>query len=558
MPAREGSGVSLSGLTAVDAIARILRAEGTEHVSCFPHAPLIDACVAAGIRPIVARSERVVVNIADGFSRAAGDGRVGVCVVQREAGIENAFAGVAQAYADSIPILVMPSAEPLRREGVPPGFDPVDHFSGVTKWAATVNTADRVPELMRRAFAALRCGRPGPVLLSLPNDVAVQAIDGPARYQPVPRWRAGPDPSAVCKAVDFLFSAERPVVLAGAGVHAAGAHVRLLRLVERLRLPVATTMNGKGAIPENHPLALGVGGLSATAMVDHFLRRADLVLAVGTSLTRWWMAAPLPPGVPIVQCTVDERDLGKDYAIDHAVLGDAALVLDALDDEARARLQGGRVHSAADPTEELAAVRESWRAEWEPLLSSDEVPINPYRVVRELMLGLDRERAIVTHESGFPRDQMAPFYESLTPLGYVGWGHSTQLGYSLGLAMGMKLAQPDRPVVNVMGDASIGMVGMDVETAVRSRTGIVTVVLNNGVMTGYEAHMPLASERYGAKALGGDYAAVATALGAHAARISTPGEIRPALERAVDEAASGRPSVLEILTREETRIPTYW
>ena len=176
----------------------------------------------------------------------------------------------------------------------------------------------------------------------------------------------------------------------------------------------------------------------------------------------------------------------------------------------------------------------------------------------ELMLGLDRERAIVTHESGFPRDQMAPFYESLTPLGYVGWGHSTQLGYSLGLAIGMKLAQPDRPVINVMGDAAVGMVGMDIETAVRSGTGIVTVVLNNGVMTGYEAHMPLAAERYDAKVLGGDYAAVGAALGAHAERIAEPAEIGPALQRALQEADSGRPSVLEILTREETRVPTYW
>jgi thiamine pyrophosphate-dependent acetolactate synthase large subunit-like protein len=535
-----------------------LRAEGTEHFSCFPHAPLIDACVAAGIRPVVARSERVAVNIADGSSRACGGGRVGVCVVQREAGIENSFAGVAQAYADSIPILVLPSAEPLRREGVPPGFDPVEHFAGVTKWAATVNAADRVPELMRRAFTALRCGRPGPVLLSLPNDVAAQTIDGVAHYEPVPRWRAGADAGAVRRAVDLLFSAERPVVLAGSGVHAAGAHAGLLRLVERLRLPVATTMNGKGAIRESHPLALGVGGLSATAMVDHFLRRADLVLAVGTSLTRWWMAAPVPAGVPIVQCTIDERDLGKDYAIDDAVLGDAALVLDALDEEAQRRLDAGRAPAAADPADEIASVRAAWLAEWEPLLSSDEIPINPYRVVRELMLGLDRGRAIVTHESGFPRDQMAPFFESVTPLGYVGWGHSTQLGYSLGLAMGMKLAHPDRPVVNVMGDAAVGMVGMDIETAVRTGIGIVTVVLNNGVMTGYEAHMPLASERHGAKELGGEYAAIGAALGAHAQRVSEPAAVRPALERAVNEAASGRPSVLEILTREETRIPTFW
>jgi thiamine pyrophosphate-dependent acetolactate synthase large subunit-like protein len=546
-------------MTAKAAIARILQAEGVEFLSCFPESPLIDACAVEGIRPVIARSERVVVNIADGFSRAARGGRVGVCAIQHDAGIENAFAGVAQAYADSVPILVLPGYGERRRQHVPPFFDAVENFRGVTKWAAQINMAERVPELLRRAFVALRTGRKGPVLLELPADVADEELpDEPLRYMPVARPRTGPDPADVARAVDLLFEAERPIILAGAGVHAAEAEDSLKALAELLRIPVMTSMNGKGALAEDHPLALGMAGLSATAMVDHFLRQADVVLAVGSSLTRWWMAAPIPDGCRLIQCTIDERDLAKDYSIEHAVLGDARIVLDALTAEADRRLEDGRRPLATDPVAEILEVKRAWLARWRPLLDSDEVPLNPYRVVRELAGVLDRRRSIVTHESGFVREQLAPFFESLTPLGYVGWGHSTQLGYSLGLALGMKLARPEHTVVNVMGDAGFGMVGMDLETASRCQIGILTVVLKNSVMAGYEAYLPIAADRYGAKHLGGEYAQIAEALGAYAERVECAEEIRPAIVRGLEQTRIGRPALLEMITREETRIPVYW
>jgi acetolactate synthase-1/2/3 large subunit len=550
----------MAAVTAKAAIARILKLEGVEFVSCFPENPVIDACAAEGIRPVIARSERVVVNIADGFSRVARGGRIGVCTMQHDAGIENAFAGVAQAYADSVPVLVLPGAPELSRQHVPPFFDAASSLRSVTKWAAQINAAERVPELMRRAFVALRTGRPGPVLLELPSDVANQELpdEGGFAYAAVPRHRTGPDPADVARAVDLLFAAERPVILAGGGVHAAEAEEELRSLAELLRVPVMTSMNGKGAIPENHALSLGTAGLSATAMLDHFLRRADMLLAVGSSLTRWWMAAPIPDGCRVVQSTIDERDLGKDYAIEHAVLGDAKLVLAAIAAEAGRRLEQGRRPTAADPANQIAEVKRAWLDEWRPLLESDEVPLNPYRVIRELVGGLDRERTIVTHESGYVRDALAPFFESLTPTGYVGWGHSTQLGYSLGLAIGMKLARPESDVVNVMGDAGFGMVGTDLETASRCEVGVLTVVLKNSVMAGYEAYLPIASERYGAKSLGGEYAAIAEGLGAYAERVESPEDIRPALARALETTRGGRPALLELITREETRLPVYW
>jgi thiamine pyrophosphate-dependent acetolactate synthase large subunit-like protein len=476
--------------------------------------------------------------------------------MQQNAGIENAFSGVAQAYGDSVPILVFPGQAEIVRTDVPPNFDAVSTFRNVTKWAAQINASSRVPELMRRAFTMLRTGRPGPVLLELPDDIAAAEIDSSFGYSPVRGSRPGPDLADVRRSVALLFQAKRPVVIAGGGVHAAGAWHELRTLAELLCLPVMTTMNGKSALPDNHPLALGVGGLTATAMVDHFLRRADFILAVGTSLTRWWMSAPIPL-VPIVQCTIDERDLAKDEAIEQGVLGDAQLVLAAIVEEIERELEQ-RSPACSDPTSEIAAIKRAWLQAWMPKLTSDEVPLNPYRVVWDLMHTVRRAETIVTHDSGNPRDQLAPFYETTVPQGYLGWGHSTQLGYSLGLAMGVKLARPNHTVVNVMGDAALGMVGMDIETASRSGIGIVTILLNNSAMGNYEDYIPIAIERYDAKSLSGDYSAVGSALGAWTVKVAQPEEIVPAIQQGLDVAASGRPVVIEVITREEGQLSRYW
>jgi thiamine pyrophosphate-dependent acetolactate synthase large subunit-like protein len=355
----------------------------------------------------------------------------------------------------------------------------------------------------------------------------------------------------------MLLRAKRPLLLAGQGVLAAEAWGELRQLAEKLQLPVMTSMGGKSAFPESHPLALGVGGLSTTGMVNHFLRKSDLIFAVGSSLTRWWMFPPLPRDCSVVQSTIDERDLNKDEAVDHAVLGDARLVLGAMTAEAERRLGNGRP-ACDDPRPEIAAVKEEWLRDWLPKLTSDEVPLNPYRVIWDLVHTVDRARAIVTHDSGNPRDQLAPFYETVTPRSYLGWGHSTQLGYSLGLGMGVKLALPDRTVVNVMGDAALGMVGMDIETASRAGIGVLTVLLNNSAMGNYEDHIPVATARFGAKYLTGDYAKVAEGLGAWAERVERPEDIGAALQRGLDVTASGRPALIEMVTREEPALSQFW
>ena len=189
---------------------------------------------------------------------------------------------------------------------------------------------------------------------------------------------------------------------------------------------------------------------------------------------------------------------------------------------------------------EIAAIKQAWLQEWMPLLTSDEVPINPYRVIWDLMHTVDRTKTIVTHDSGYVRDQVIPFYESIVPRGYLGWGNSTQMGQSMGMALGAKVAAPEKMVVNFIGDASFGMLGMELETAVRHQIPILTVMLNNSGMCGVEREMATAVKQ-GMTNLVGDYSKVAAALGAASERVERPQEIVPAIQRAQRELATGRP-----------------
>jgi thiamine pyrophosphate-dependent acetolactate synthase large subunit-like protein len=539
------------------AVADILKREGTEYFFCFPVNALIDECAGVGIRPIVARTERTLLNMADGYSRVSNARRIGVAAVQHGPGAENAYAGVAQAFADGSPLLFLPGGNAAAKVDLPPNFDSVPNFRGVTKWAARVNAPARLPALLRRAFTLLRSGRPAPVLLEVPTDVAA-ADAGSFDYTPPPVLRTAADPGAVRQAVRVLRGARKPLLHVGQGVLWAEAWDELREFAERVQAPVMTTLPGKSAFPENHPLSVGTGGFSGTAAAGHFLQRADVIFGIGCSFTSTLFGAPIPTGKVVLHATNNEADVNKDVVADVAILGDAKLVLRQLIEEWDR--QGGR--PAESPRDEIAALKRAWLAEWQPLLTSDETPLNPYRVLHDLARVADRTRTIITHDSGTPRDQLAPFWETLIPRGFLGWGKSTQLGSSLGLAMGAKLAAPDKLVVHFLGDTALGMCGMDLETAARERIPILSVLVNNGLMGGYEKHIPLASEKYRSRYLSGDYAKVAEGLGVAVERVTEPAQIAPALQRAIRATGfggePGRPALVEFITREEIRLSKPW
>jgi acetolactate synthase-1/2/3 large subunit len=221
------------------------------------------------------------------------------------------------------------------------------------------------------------------------------------------------------------------------------------------------------------------------------------------------------------------------------------------------RLRGSPRGRAADVAREIKAVRTEWLAKWMPKLTSDERPLSPYRVIWDLLHTVDVADTIITHDAGSPRDQLSPFWESVAPLSYIGWGKTTQLGYGLGLAMGAKLAEPGKLCVNVWGDAAIGFTGMDFETAVRERIPILSILLNNFSMAIELPIMPVATEKYRSTDISGHYADMARAFGGYGERVTEPGEIVPAIRRAIRKTREGTPALLEFITAKEIEFSIF-
>ena len=309
----------------VDAIIDILQRENVEYLCCFPTTSVIDAAASVGMRPIICRQERVGVGIADGFARVTNGRRPAVFAMQYGPGAENAFAGVATAYSDSTPMLLIPLGQATSIAGVPPIFSSEVSYNSVTKWVERLDHPHRLPEVMRRAFSRLYHGRPGPVMVEFASDILDTDIgDATDAYTPVTAALSAADPRDVLAAARALVDAQRPVIFAGQGVLYAEATDELVELAELLQIPVMTTMLGKSAFPEDHPLSVGVG---ATVMTPHgyeAMVNADVVLAVGASLTRHPMSLTLPPGKTVIHATNDEADINKGYPAAYAVLGDAS------------------------------------------------------------------------------------------------------------------------------------------------------------------------------------------------------------------------------------------
>ena len=291
---------------------------------------------------------------------------------------------------------------------------------------------------------------PGLCCSSCPADVGGgQLDDATFSYTPARGYRSAGDADDVAAAARMLIAAQRPVLHVGQGVLWARAWDELRELAELLSVPVMTTMAAKSAFPENHPLSLGAGGHTLTRAAAQFLVKSDLVFGVGCSFARGGFSSPIPAGKRLVQVTVDGRDLDRDYLVEQAVVGDAKLVLRQLIDEVRH--QGGGSSRNGSVAAEIQQLKEATFREWQSRLESAETPINPYRVIAELNRVLDKSASIITHDSGNPRDQTLTNFEATAPRGYIGWGKSTQLGTGLGIALGAKLAEPDKTVVNVMG-----------------------------------------------------------------------------------------------------------
>ena len=542
-------------MKSAEAISEILKREGVEIVIGYPVNHILEFAARANIRPVIVRQERIGLHMADAISRMTSGKKIGVFLMQHGPGAENAFGGVAQAYGESVPILVMPMGYARNIAHTDPQFNSVLNFKHVTKSTEPVTNVQDIPDIMRRAFTQLRNGRGRPVLIEVPTDVFSEEFEGEINYTPVYTTRSGPDPEAVKNAAKVLMEAKRPVIYAGQGVHYAEAWPQLKELALLMGSPVTTSLEGKSAFPENHPLSLGSGGRSMPRTVHEFLQNSDVIFGIGCSFTSTNFGVTMPKEKTIVHATLDPMDLNKNQVSQYALVGDAALTLDALIAEMKAQGQTPPNTSAVE--KEIADMKAAWMEEWMPKLTCPDAPLNPYRVLWDLNNTVDRPNTIITHDAGSPRDQISPFWESITPLSYIGWGKTTQLGYGLGLAMGAKLACPDKLCINVWGDAAIGFTGMDFETAVRERIPILSILLNNFSMAIELKVMPVSTEKYRSTDISGDYAAMARAFGGYGERVTAPEDIIPAIKRGIEQTENGIPALLEFITSKEVDISIF-
>ena len=536
-----------------DAIVDILQTEDVKFVSTLPGddiLPIFDALHQNGRIPLIlTRHEQATVYIADGYARSTGE--VGVAMVTKGPGRCNAFTAIVNAFTDCVPLVVIfgHSSRKQLAKGMLQEVPYLDTFQTMAKWTFSVPSAERIPEVFRRAFTLARSGRPGPVIIEIPQDISMAQAELPP-YQKTRRVRFGPDPDDVEKLIELMQQAKRPLIYAGRGALWSGATQHLIKVAEAYAIPVMATLPAKGAMPEDHPLCLGLGGypraVYSTGQSRKFAEEADLVIALGCSFrqhaTSSWL--PIPVQAKLVQVDIDAAELHKNYAADLVILSDIDLFLRALIAQARARLSDWRRGMASEIAEEIKELKAKWMDSWNPRLTSDEIPMNPYRVCWDITHQLDRSKTILLHDAGVTRAYVSHHYEALNPLGFIGFGGTSAMGWSTPAALGAKLGNPDKTVVNFTGDGSFGMTGMEIETAARNNIRTLTVILNNESLgvSRETLHDRFKGHEIGIS-LRGDYAGVARALGAFGERIDKPADLQPALARAL---AHEGPAVLEV------------
>jgi thiamine pyrophosphate-dependent acetolactate synthase large subunit-like protein len=537
-------------------IARILKQEGVDWVSTFPVCRVNNALGKEGVPMLMMRDDRYAVAVADAFSRITAGNRIGVCTFQggvNAAGMQYAYAGMAQAFEDGSPVLCITDGVPIGSSGNSQ-FDVASSMKTVSKWFGYIDKPERVPEFMRRAFTMLRSGRPGPVILAVPDPMGTYDETADP-YVTVKGWKSAPDPADVRAAADLLLKAQNPLIYAGEGVIYANASEELKSLAELVNAPVISTLKAKGAFPENHPLFVGVRG----DHVSNYLDKSDLVLAVGSSLSpgRFSHGIPNAATKTIIHCNVDELHVNKVYSTAQAVIGDARFTLQALANEVSSRTSEVKRNSEAVAIE-VKLERDAGLEIYREAMASEEKPINPYRVYGDLMKVLDPYNSFITHESGNTRDQLSTVYDTLIPRGFLGWGNVSTLGFSLAAAIASKKAFPDRPSIAVTGEAGLGYMLGNLEVPLRNKLGITVVHISNGGFAGYgpgfwgPGHDPFTHSVLGYDDV--DMSKVLGELGLHSERVREPSEVVPALERALAANQSGQPSYIEFIC---SQYPVY-
>jgi len=532
----------------------------------------LDALGKSQIRFITTRHEQVAAHAADGYARASG--KPGVLLTHLGPGLTNAATGVANAALDSVPMVVIAGDVPSYYYGRHPHQEvnlhqDADQFQIYRPFAKRVYRVDRaedLPRIVERAFHLAQSGRPGVVLVDVPMDIfSADLADG--AFSKVPPYIARPamDASTAARILELLKSARNPLIYAGGGVLASRATAELTDLAEWLEVPVAHTLMGKGCMREDHPLLLGMTGFWGTPVANEACRTADLILAVGTRLaeanssswdSRYTFA--IPP-TRLIHIDIDVAEIGRNYPTELGVVADAKSAISALVVEARKTNQAPR-------RPELRRTIDSGRAEfvanWRDQWNSSQFPLRPERILSELHKALP-EDGIIVSDVGWNKNGVAQQYPITVPGTFITPSGLATMGFGPSAALGVKIAQPKRAVVSLIGDGAFSSNMSPVATAMEANIAVVWVVMDNsafGTIAGLSGmhfgwDFGCVFERDG-EPYHMDYAAVARACGARGVKIAAADELGPALS---DALASGEPAVIQVpMENAPTPTPGYW
>ncbi len=559
-------------VTAIQLLMCYLEQEGVECIFGIPGGPLMplyeavfDRCK---IQPIITKHEEGAAFMADGYARVSR--RLGVCCTTTGPGATNAMTGIAVAYRDSVPVMLITAQVALAafgkgaaQESSPQGIDIVELYKSVTKASLMLMTHEKMAEISRYLLRCCLSGRPGPVHFSLPADMMKRQVPidicSPAQYRPhVESF----DRHSVREAAKLLALAEHPVILAGYGVYLSQAYDELFQLAKRLRIPVATTPKAKGVYPEHEVQSLGVFGLAGSPRADHvmFAKETDVLLTIGTSFgeaaTHAWDPR-IVQGKRLLQIDVDPREIGKNYPVDVGLVGDAKQVLlelnYQLNRDAKLLTTEEELGARLAKTRALKAMQSRFA---EPdAMDSMAFPLKPQRVIMEMRRALP-DNSILFVDIGNVMAWAIHYYTVKDPgTFFINMGFGS-MGHGMCAAIGGKLAAPDRPVVALVGDGAFAMNGMEVHTAVENKIPVIWVIMNNG---GYGmVHLGETMQfkgKFNTSLFNHplDVAKMAESMGITAIRAEKPGETERAIKLVMQ---ANIPALVEVMVDQDAKPPT--
>ena len=533
-------------LTGSKALFEALKAEGVKHIFGIPGGaiiPIYDALYdVREIRHILTRHEQGAAHAADGYARALG--KQGVCMTTSGPGATNLTTGILNAYMDSSPVVAISGQVPTQALGTD-AFQEADMLSvmlPITKHNFIVHRIEELPSVVRLAFKVAMTGRPGPVHIDIPKNVqsSKAELKIPAKIKYAKPLKLEPEAEQVRKAVDMLTKAEQPVIYAGGGIVWSRASKELIALAELLNAPVTTSLLGKGIIPEDHPLALGMLGMHGRMAANTSVTESDMLLGVGVRFSdratgdlRYFA-----PKAKIIHIDIDPVEIGKSVRVDLPIVGDAKRSLAAIIKELRSRAKRERTSRWLERVKRMCK-------EFAPRMDYDEVPIKPQRVVKEIQGVLD-ENAIIVTEVGQCQMWAAHFYMVRKSRHFISSGGLGTMGFGFPASMGAKVARPECDVVNIAGDGSFLMNSQELATVVENEINVVSCIFNNRYLGMVKQWQDLFfQKRRSATDLGKvpDFAKLAEAYGAWGDRAAKPSEVAPKLREAL---RCGKPAVLDI------------